>query len=98
MTSDPRPYFSMGMPTPDSVKRLVDRFDQDRKVPLSGDCKEEQLPKAKTPHRRESIQRQIATTDNQIDALVCELHGLKDAEVRIAGGVQKRKTQAHGEL
>jgi hypothetical protein len=28
---------------PDSVKRLVDRFDQDRKVFLSGDYKEEQL-------------------------------------------------------
>jgi hypothetical protein len=47
------------------------------------------LPQAKTPHEQESLQRQIATTDNQIDALVCELHGLKDTEVRIAGGVQK---------
>ena len=28
---------------PDAVKRLVDRFDQDHKVCLSGDCKEEQL-------------------------------------------------------
>jgi len=28
---------------PDTVKRLVDRFDRDRKVFLSGDCKEEQL-------------------------------------------------------
>ena len=28
---------------PDSVKRLVDRFDRDRKVFLSGDYKEEQL-------------------------------------------------------
>jgi len=28
---------------PDAVKRLVDRFDQDRKVFLSGDNKEEQL-------------------------------------------------------
>jgi len=31
------------MPAPDAVKRLVDRFDQDRKVFLSGDYKEEQL-------------------------------------------------------
>ncbi|MEI7902425.1 MAG: hypothetical protein WCK89_19420 [bacterium] len=29
-----------------------------------------QLPKAKTPHEQESIQRQIATTDRQIDNLV----------------------------
>jgi len=33
----------MGTPAPDSVKRLIDRFDQNRKVFLSGDCKEEQL-------------------------------------------------------
>jgi hypothetical protein len=33
----------MGTPTPDAVKRLIDRFDQDRKVFQSGDYKEEQL-------------------------------------------------------
>ena len=33
----------MGATAPDSVKRLVDRFNQDRKVFLSGDYKEEQL-------------------------------------------------------
>jgi hypothetical protein len=33
----------MSTPAPDAVKRLVDRFDQDRKVFLSGDYKEEQL-------------------------------------------------------
>jgi hypothetical protein len=33
----------MGTPATDAVKRLVDRFDQDRKVFLSGDYKEEQL-------------------------------------------------------
>jgi len=33
----------MGTPAPDAVERLVDRFDQDRKVFLSGDYKEEQL-------------------------------------------------------
>jgi len=33
----------MGTPPPDTFKRLVDRFDQDRKVFLSGDYKEEQL-------------------------------------------------------
>jgi len=52
-------------PTPDAVKRLVDRFDLSRKVFLSGDYKEEQLPMAKTPHEQESIQRQIAATDRQ---------------------------------
>jgi hypothetical protein len=33
----------MATPAPDAVKRLVDRFDQDRKVFLSADYKEEQL-------------------------------------------------------
>jgi len=33
----------MSLLVPDSVKRLVDRFDQDRKVFLSADYKEEQL-------------------------------------------------------
>jgi hypothetical protein len=33
----------MGTPAPDALLRLVDRFDQDRKVFLSGDYKEEQL-------------------------------------------------------
>jgi hypothetical protein len=33
----------MATPVPDLVKRLVDRFDSDRKVFLSGDYKEEQL-------------------------------------------------------
>jgi len=32
----------MGTPAPDAVKRLVDRFDQDREVFLSPDYKEEQ--------------------------------------------------------
>lgn len=33
----------MGMPAPDALLRLVDRFDQDRKVFVSTDYKEEQL-------------------------------------------------------
>ena len=34
---------------PDVVKRVDDRLGQDRKVFLSGDCKEEQLLKTETP-------------------------------------------------
>ena len=41
------------------------------------------LPKAKTPHERESLQRQIAATDRQIDNLVYELYGLTEEEIRI---------------
>ncbi len=44
-------------------------------------CK--QLPKAKTPHEQESLQRQIAATDKAIDALVYELPGLTEDEIRI---------------
>ena len=33
----------MGKPAPDAVKRLVDHFDQNRKVFLSTGYKEEQL-------------------------------------------------------
>ena len=44
------------------------------------------LPKAKTPHEQESIQRQLAATDRQIDMLVYELYGLTDDEIRIVEG------------
>ena len=44
------------------------------------------LPKAETPHEQESIQRQIAATDKQIDALVYELYGLTGDEIRIVEG------------
>lgn len=44
------------------------------------------LPKAKTPHEQESLQRQIAATDGQIDALVYELYGLTGHELQIAEG------------
>jgi adenine-specific DNA-methyltransferase len=42
-----------------------------------------QLPKARTPHEQESLQRTIAATDNQIDALVHGLYGLTEDEIRI---------------
>ena len=43
----------------------------------------EQLPAAKTPHEKSSLERQIATTDRQIDQLVYELYGLTEDEIRI---------------
>ncbi len=46
----------------------------------------EDLPKTKTPHEQESLKRTIAATDNQIDALVYELYGLTEEEVRIVEG------------
>lgn len=44
------------------------------------------LTKAKTDHERTAIQRQIDTTDKQIDALVYELYGLTEEEIRIVEG------------
>ncbi len=57
----------------DRMVKLVDRM-----LELN-----QQLPKAKTPHDKESLQRQITTTDNQIDQLVYELYGLTDEEIKI---------------
>ena len=42
------------------------------------------MPKAKTPLEQESLQRAIAATDKQIDALIYEFHGLTGEEIRIA--------------
>jgi hypothetical protein len=46
----------------------------------------EDSPKAKSPHEQESLQRQIVATDKQIDALVYELYGLTEEEIRIVEG------------
>jgi hypothetical protein len=40
------------------------------------------LPKAKTPHEQESLQRQVAATEGQIDTLVYELYGLTEGTMR----------------
>jgi hypothetical protein len=54
---------------------------------------------AKTPHDKESLQRQtcpatpwqsgISTTDHEIDRLVYELYGLTEEEVKIVEGEKK---------
>jgi len=44
------------------------------------------LPEAKTKADRELIERQIAATDDEIDALVYELYGLTDEEIAIVRG------------
>jgi hypothetical protein len=41
------------------------------------------LPKAKTPHERESLNSTIAATDKQKDQLVYELYGLTEEEINI---------------
>jgi len=44
------------------------------------------LAAARTPAEKQMLQRQIETTDGQIDALVYELYGLTEEEVRIVEG------------
>ena len=42
-----------------------------------------QLHEARTPHEQTALQRQIEATDGQIDALVYELYGLTEEEIKI---------------
>ena len=41
------------------------------------------LAAAKTPHQQTALQRQIAATDQQIDALVYELYALTPDEIAL---------------
>jgi hypothetical protein len=45
-----------------------------------------QLQDARTPHEQTALQRQIDATDGQIDALVYELYGLTEEEIKIVEG------------
>ena len=45
-----------------------------------------QLHEARTPHEQTSLQRQIEATDGQIDALVYELYGLTEEDIKIVEG------------
>jgi len=44
------------------------------------------LIQAKTPHEKESLQREIDATDKQIDQIVYQLYGLTPAEIKIVEG------------
>ena len=44
-----------------------------------------ELPRARTPHDEELIERQVSATDKQIDSLGYELCGLTDDEIAIVG-------------
>lgn len=47
-----------------------------------------QLQEARTPHEQTSLKRQIEATDSQIDALVYELYGLTEEEIKIVEGTE----------
>jgi hypothetical protein len=44
------------------------------------------LPGARTPEEKTLLQRQIESTDKQIDALVYELYGLTEEEIKVVEG------------
>ena len=49
-----------------------------------------QLQEARTPHEQTALQRQIEATNHQIDALVYELYGLTEEEIKIVEGDHER--------
>jgi hypothetical protein len=48
---------------------------------------QKQLQEGHTPHEQTALQRQIEATDHQIDALVYELYGLTEEEIKIVESV-----------
>jgi hypothetical protein len=66
-------------------KNPADRTSRDKMVKLVESMLNlhKQLPATKTTHDKTLIQRQIETTDRQIDALVYELYELTPDEIRI---------------
>lgn len=74
------------MTAPKEIKRLVERFQENRDVYCSSAYNETQARHEFIDpllHEKSLIQRQIETTDKQIDQLVYELYGLTDKEIRI---------------
>ncbi|MCK4731258.1 MAG: hypothetical protein KAT65_02265 [Methanophagales archaeon] len=47
------------------------------------------LPEAKTDQEKTFIRRQIEATDAAIDALVYELYGLSDEEIKVIEGMER---------
>jgi len=71
---------------PKDIKRLVERFRENRDVYCSGAYNETQTRREfidPLGHKESLIQRQIDATDKQIDQLVYELYGLTDEEIKI---------------
>ena len=48
------------------------------------------LPAAATDHEKNLIERQVKAADQQIDALVYDLYGLTEDEIRIVEGGENR--------
>jgi hypothetical protein len=46
------------------------------------DCNK-RLSLSQTPHEKEYLQRQIISTDMQVDKMICQLYGLTDDDIRV---------------
>ena len=53
------------------------------------------LAAAKIAHEQTTLQRQIEATDRQIDALVYELYGLTEEEIKIVEGREMESVLPH---
>jgi hypothetical protein len=73
---------------PEEIHKLVERFDRNLDAYRSGKYNEAQVrqAEAKEPQTKTVLQRQIETTDHQIDRLVYELYELTEDEIRIVEG------------
>ncbi len=82
------------MSLPKEIKRLIDRFQENRDAYRSSAYNETQARHEfidPLGHKKSLIQRQIDTTDKQIDQLVYELNGLTNEEIRIVEEAMKKK-------
>ena len=67
-----------------SVTKSTDKSRHDRMVKLVERmlALHKQLAAAKIEHEKTTLQRQVEATDRQIDALVYELYGLTEEEIK----------------
>ena len=82
----------LSLPVPSiDFSNPTDKSRHDRMVQLVNQMLDlhKQLAAAKNPHEQTTLQRQIASTDNQIDTLTYELYSLTPDEIRI---VEKSST------
>jgi hypothetical protein len=70
------------------MPEVCDKAAHDRMVKLVEQMLElhPKLAGARTPQEKTALERQIAATDSQIDALVYELYGLTAEEIAIVEG------------
>jgi hypothetical protein len=78
------------MTAPEVILQLVQRFNDHRTSYLAGKYNETLLELHKqsprTPQEKEMLQREVESTDAQIDGLVYRLNGLTEAEIKIVEG------------